>query len=221
MLHSICQQIKKTQLWQQDSKRAVFIPVPKNGNARVFTLPYNCTHCPWLARECSESFKLGFISTWTENFQTYKLDSEKERDQRSNCQHPLDNRESRGIPEKIYFCFIHYPKAFDCVDHNELWKILKKMGLPDCLTCLLRTLYARQEATVRIRHGTMECFKIEKQVCQGCILLPSLFNFYADYIIGNAGLDESQAGIMIARRNYEQLQICRWHHSKGIKLRGP
>ena len=95
------------------------------------------------------------------------------------------------------------------MDHNELWKILKKMGLPDCLTCLLRTLYARQEATVRIRHGTMECFKIEKQVCQGCILLPSLFNFYADYIIGNAGLDESQAGIMIARRNYEQLQICR------------
>ena len=107
------------------------------------------------------------------------------------------------------------------MDHNELWKILKKMGLPDYLTCLLRNLYTGQEATVRTGRGTTECFKIGKGVCQACVLSPSLFNFYADYIIQNAGLDESQAGIMIARRNYEQLQICRRHHSKGRKLRGP
>ena len=95
------------------------------------------------------------------------------------------------------------------------------MEIPDQLTCLLRNLYTGQEATDRIRHGTIDWFQIRKGVCQDGILSPCLFNLYAEYIMQNTGLDESQAGIMIARRNYEQLQICRRHHSKGRKLRGP
>ena len=88
----------------------------------------------------------------------------------------------------IYFCFIDYAKAFDCVDHNKLWKILKEMGIPDHLTCLLRNLYAGQEATVRTGHRTTDWFQIGKGVCPGYILSPSLFNFYAQYIMRNTGL---------------------------------
>ena len=101
--------------------------------------------------------------------------------------------------KNIYFCFIDYTKAFDCVDHNKLWKILKEMGISDHLTCLLRNLYAGQEATVRIGHGTTDWFQLGKGVCQGCILSPCLFNLYAEYIMRNAGLDEAQAGIKISR----------------------
>ena len=107
----------------------------------------------------------------------------------------------REYQKNIYFCFIYYGKAFDCVDHDKLWKILKEMGIPDHLTCLLRNLYAGQEATVRTGHGTTDWFQIGKGVGQGCILSPCLFNLYAEYIIGNSGLDESQVGNKIARRN--------------------
>ena len=100
--------------------------------------------------------------------------------------------------KNIYFCFIDYAKAFDCVDHNKLWKILKEMGIPDHLTCLLSNLYAGQEATVRTGHGTTEWFQIGKRVRQACILSPCLFNFYAEYIMRNTGLEEAQAGIKIA-----------------------
>ena len=106
----------------------------------------------------------------------------------------------------VYFCFIDYAKAFDCVDHNKLWKILKEMGIPDHLTCLLRNLYADQEATVRTGHGTADWFQVGKGVCQGCILSPCLFNFYAEYIMRNAGLEETQAGIKIAGRNINNLR---------------
>ena len=94
--------------------------------------------------------------------------------------------------KNISFCFIDYVKAFDCVDHNKLWKILQEMGIPDHLTCLLRNLYAGQEATVRTGHGTIDWFQIRKGVCEGCILSLRLFNLYAEYIIRNAGLDEAQ-----------------------------
>ena len=100
----------------------------------------------------------------------------------------------------IYFCFIDYTEAFDCVDHNKLWKILKEMGIPDHLTCLLRNPYAGQEATVRTGHGTADWFQIGKGVHQGHILSPCLFNLYAEYIMRNAGLEETQAGIKIAGR---------------------
>ena len=106
---------------------------------------------------------------------------------------------AREFQRNIYFCFIDYAKAFDCVDHNKLWKILKEIGTPDHLTCLLRNLYAGQEATVRTGHGIADWFQIGKGVRQGCILSPCLFNLYAEYIMRNAELDEVQAGIKIAR----------------------
>ena len=115
---------------------------------------------------------------------------------------------AREFQKNIYFCFIDYPKAFDCVDHNKLWKSLKEMGIPDHLTCLLRNLYAGQEATVRTRHGTTDWFQIGKRVRQGCILSPCLFNFYAEYIMRNAGLEEAQAGIKIARRTINYLRYA-------------
>ena len=110
--------------------------------------------------------------------------------------------------QNIYFCFIDYAKAFDSVDHNKLWKMLKEMGIPDHLTCLPRNLYAGQEAIVRIRHGTTDWFQIGKGVCQGCILSPCLFNLYAEYIKQNARLDEAQAGIKIAGRNINNLRYA-------------
>ena len=103
------------------------------------------------------------------------------------------------------FCFTDYAKAFDCVDHNKLWKVLQEMGLPDYLTCLLRNLYAGQEATVRSGHGTRDWFQIGKGVCQGCILSPCLFNLHAECIMRNAGLEEAQAGIKNAGRNINNL----------------
>ena len=118
--------------------------------------------------------------------------------------------------KNIYFCFIDYTKAFDCVDHNKLWKILKEMGIPDHLTCLLRNLYAGQEATVKTGHGTTDWFRIGKGVRQGYLLSPCLFNLYAEYITQNAGLDESQAGITTAGRNINHL---RCYHSNGRKQR--
>ena len=115
---------------------------------------------------------------------------------------------TREFQKTIYFCFIDYAKAFDCVDHNKLWKILKEMGIPDYLTYLLKNLYAAQEATVRTGHGTTDWFQIGKGVRQGCILSPWLFNFYAEYIMRNAGLKEAQAGIKIARRNISNLRYA-------------
>ena len=112
---------------------------------------------------------------------------------------------AREFQKNIYFCFIDYAKAFDYVDHNKLLKILQEMGIPDHLTCLLRNLYASQEAMVRTGHGTTDWFQIGKRVHQGFILAPCLFNIYAEYITRNAGLDEAQAGIKISRRNTNNL----------------
>ena len=110
--------------------------------------------------------------------------------------------------KNIYFCFIDYAKAFDCVDHNKLWKILKEMGIPDNLTCLLRNLYAGQEATVRTGHGATNWFPIGKGMCQGGILSPCLSNLYAEYIMRNAGLEEAQAEIKIAGRDINNLSYA-------------
>ena len=115
---------------------------------------------------------------------------------------------AREFQKNIYFCFTAYAKAFDCVDHNKPWKILKEMGIPDPLTCLLRNLYAGQEAIVRTGLGTTDWFKIEKGVHQGYILSLCLLNLYAEYIMRNARLDEAQAGIKIARRNINNLQYA-------------
>ena len=112
------------------------------------------------------------------------------RDQIANIYWIMEK--AREFQKNIYFCFIDYAKAFDCVDHNKLWKMLKEMGIPDHLTCLLRNLYAGQEAIVRTEQRTTDCFQIGKRVCQGWILSPCLFNLYAEYIMRNAGLEEVQ-----------------------------
>ena len=139
-----------------------------------------------------------------------KLDLKRQRNQRSNCKHLLDHRKSKRVPEKknICFCFIGYAKAFDCVDHNKLWKILKEMGISGPLTCLLRNLYAGQKATIRTGHNTTDWFQIRKGVCQVCILSPYLFNCYAENIMQNVRLDEAKAGIKISGRNINNLRYA-------------
>ena len=117
-------------------------------------------------------------------------------------------KKAREFQKNIYFCFTDYAKAFDCVDHNKLWEILKEMGIPDHLICLLRNLYAGQEGTIKTGHGTTDWFQIGKGACQGCILSPCLFNFYAEYIMRNAGLEEAQAGIKIAKSNINNLRYA-------------
>ena len=128
------------------------------------------------------------------------------RDQIGNIHWIIEK--AREFKKNIYFCFIDYVKDFDCMDHNKLWKVLEKMGIPDQLTYLLRNLYAGQEATVRTEHGKTDLFQIGKEVCQGCILSPCLFNLYADYIMRNPGWIEAQAGIKIARRNINNLRYA-------------
>ena len=118
------------------------------------------------------------------------------------------SKKASKFQKNIYFCFVDYVKALDCVDHNKLWKILQDMGIPDHLTCLLRNLYTGQQATVRIRHGTTDWFQIGEGVCQDCVLSPCLFSLYVEYIMQNAGLDEAQAGIKIARRNINNLRYA-------------
>ena len=115
-------------------------------------------------------------------------------------------KKARELQKTMYFCFIEYSEAFDCVDHNKLWTILKEMGIPDHLTCLLRNLYAGQEATVRTRHGTTDWFQIWKGVHQGCMLSPCLFTLYAEYIMRNPGLNEAQAEIKFSWRNINNIR---------------
>ena len=141
------------------------------------------------------------------NFHMFKLVVEKAtRDQITNICWIIEK--AREFQKNIYVCFTDYAKAFDCVDHDKLWRILKEMGIPDHLTFLLRNLYAGQQATVRTRHGTTDWFQIGKGIRQGCILSYSLFNLYAEYIMRNAGLYEAQAGIKIARRNINNLRYA-------------
>ena len=138
-----------------------------------------------------------------------KLDLEKAEEPEIKLPTSTGSLKKQEISRKnIYFCFIDYAKAFDCVDHNRLWKILKEMGIPDHLTCLLRYLYAGQEAKVRTGHGTTDWSQIREGVHQGCTLSHCLFNLYAEYIMRNAGLDETQAGIKIGRRNINNLRYA-------------
>ena len=131
----------------------------------------------------------------------FKPDLEKAEESEMKLPTAVGSEKARQFQKNIYFCFIDYAKAFDCVDQNKLWKIVKEMEIPDHLTCLLRNLYAGQEAAVRMGHGTMDWFQIGKGVHQGCVLSLCLFNLYAEYIMRNARLEEAQAGIKIAGRN--------------------
>ena len=165
---------------------------------RMLKLPHNCTHSH------ASKVMLKILQARLQQCVNHELPDVQAgfrkgrgtRDQIANIHWIM--QKAREFQKSIYFCFIDYTKVFDCVDHNKLWKILKEMGIPDHLTCLLRNLYAGQEATVRTGHGTTDWFQIGKGVCQGYILSPCLFNLYAEYIMRNAGLDEAQAGIKIA-----------------------
>ena len=173
----------------------------------MFKLPHNCIHLT--CQQSSAQNSPSQASTiWTKNFQMFKLDLEEAESQRLSCQHLLGHQKAREFQKNIYFCFIGYAKSFDCVDHNKLWKILKVIRIPDHLTCLLRNLYADQEATVRTGHGTTDWFHIGKGVCLGCILSPCLFNLYAEYIMWNARLDEAQVEIKVAGRNINNLRYA-------------
>ena len=142
------------------------------------------------------------LQLWTVNFQMYKLVLEKAEELEIKLPTSIGLLKKQ---ESSSFCFVDYAKAFECLDHHKLWKILKETGIPDHLTCLLRNLYAGQEATVWTGHGTTDWFQIGKGVRQGCILSPCLFNLHAEYIMRNTGLEEAQAGIKIAGRNINNL----------------
>ena len=138
-----------------------------------------------------------------------KVDLEKAEEPETKLPTSIGSlKKAREFQKNIYFCFIDYAKAFDCADHNKLWEILKEMGIPEHLSCLLRNLYAGQEATVRTGHGKTDWFQIGKGVCQGYILSPCLFNLYSEHIMQNTGLDEAQAGIKIAKRNINNLRYA-------------
>ena len=196
-LHSICQQIWKTQQWPQDRKRTVVISIPKKGNAKGCS---DCHTISLISHTSKEMFKTlqarlqQYVNREPSDVQAGFRRGRRTRDQITNISWIIEK--AREFQKNIYFCFIDNAKAFDNVDHNKLWKIL------------LRNLYAGQEATVRTGHGTTNWFQIRKKVCQGCILSPHLFNLYAEYIMRNAGLDEAQAGIKIAKGNINNLRYA-------------
>ena len=156
--------------------------MPKNAQT---TAQLHSSHT--LVKWCSKFSKPGFNSMWTVNFQMFKLVLEKAEEPEKLPTSIGSLKKLREFQKNVYFCFIDYAKAFDCVDHHKLWKILKEMGIPDHLTSLLRNLYAGQEATVRTGHRTTGWFQIGKGVHQGCILPPCLFNLYAEYVKCQAG----------------------------------
>ena len=174
----------------------------------MFKLPHNCTHLICLESKAQNS------SSQAQQYLNQELPEVKAgfrkgrgtREQIANVCWIIEN--AREFHKNIYFCFIDNAKTFDCVDHNKPWKILKEMGISEHLTCFLRNLYAGQEATIRAGHGTTNWFKIGKGVYQGCILSPSLFNLYAQYIMQHPDLDEVQAVIKIARRNINNLRYA-------------
>ena len=190
--HSMCQQIWKTQQWPQDWKRSVFIPIPKKGNAKECSNYHTIaliSHARKVMLKILQARLQQYMNRQLPDIQTGFRKARGTWDQNTNIHGIV--KKARKFQKNIYFCFIDYAKAFDCVDHNNLWKILKEMGIPDHLTCLLRNLYAGQEATVRTGHGTTDWFLIGKGVRQGWILSPCLFNLNAGYIMRNTGLEEA------------------------------
>ena len=209
VLHSMCQQIWKTQQWPQDWKRSVFIPIPKKGNGK------ECSNYHTIALISHASkVMLKILQAKPQQNMNHELPDVQDgfrkgrgtRDQIANIRWII--KKAREFQKNIYFSFICYTKVFDCVGHNKQWKILKEMLIPHHLTSFLRNLSAGQEEKVRTGHGTTDWFHIGKGVCQGCILLPCLFNLYAEYIMRNPGLEEAQTGIKIARRNINNLRYA-------------
>uniref|UniRef100_A0A4W2GR41 RNA-directed DNA polymerase n=1 Tax=Bos indicus x Bos taurus TaxID=30522 RepID=A0A4W2GR41_BOBOX len=207
VLHSICQQIWKTQQWPQDWKRSVFIPIPKKGNAKECSNYHTIaliSHASKVMLKILQARLQQYMNHELPDIQAGFRKGRGTRDQIANIRWIIEK--AKEFQKNIYFCFTDYAKVFVWVTIN--WKILKEMGIPDYLTCLLRNLYAGQEATVRTGHGTTDWFQIGKGVRHGCILSPCLFNLYAEYIMRNAGLEEAQAGIKIAGRNINNLRYA-------------
>ena len=172
-------------------ERSVFIPIPKKGNAIECSNYHTIaliSHSSKIMLKILQARLQQYVNCELPDVQAGFRKGRGTRDQIVNI-HWITKKASE-FQKNIYFCFTDYAKAFDCVDHKKLWKILKEMGIPDYLTCLLRNQYPGQEATVRTRHRIMDWFQVGKGVRQGCILSPFLFNLYAEHIIQNAGLDE-------------------------------
>ena len=207
--HSTCQQIWKTQQWPQDWKRSVFIPIPKKGNAKECSNDCMIALISHTSKVLLKIFQARLQQYVNRELPDLQAGFRKGRGTRVQIVyiHWIIEK-AREFQENTYFSFTDYAKAFDCVDHNKLWKIRKEMGIPDHLTCPLRNLYAGQEATVRTKHGTMDWFQIGKGVNQGSISFPCLFNLYAEYIMLNPGLDEAVAGIKIAWGNINTLRYA-------------
>ena len=188
-------------------KKTVFIPVPKKGKAKECSNYHTIaliSHASKVMLKILQARLQQYVNCELPDVQAGFRKGRGTRDQIANIWWIIEK--AREFQKNIYFCFIDYAKALDCVDHKKLWKIMKEMGIPDHLTCLLRNLYSGQEATVRIGHGPTYWFQVGKGVCQGCILSPCLFNLYAEYMMRNAGLEEVQAGIKIAGRNISNLR---------------
>ncbi|XP_062826487.1 uncharacterized protein LOC134296190 [Anolis carolinensis] len=210
VMHAICQQIWKTQEWPSDWKKSVYIPIPKRGNAKEcsnFRTVALISHASKVMLKILQGRLQQYMERELPDVQAGFRKGRGTRDQIANIRWIIE--EAREFQKNIYFCFIDYPKAFDCVDHNKLWHVLGGMGIPSHLFCLLISLYKDQVATVRTDHGTTDWFKIGKGVQQGCcILSPYLFNLYAEYIMRHAGLDESKAGVKISGRNINNLRYA-------------
>ena len=183
---------------------SVFIPIPKKGNAKECSNYYTIaliSHASKVMLKILQARLQQYMNCELPDVQAGFRKGRGTRDQIANI-HWI-NEKAQEFQKNIYFCFIDYARAFDCVDHKKLWKILQEMGIPDHLTCLLRNLYSGQEATVRTGHGTTDWFQIGKGVCQGCIFSPWLFYLYTEHIMRNAGLEEVQAGIKDCREKYQ------------------
>ena len=192
VLSSICLQIWKTQQWPQDRRSSVFIPFPKKGNAKEcsnFSTIALISHASKVMFKILQTRLQLYVNCELSDVQAGFRKGRGTRNQIANSCWII--KKAKEFQKNIYCCFIDYAKAFDCGDHHKLWKILKEMGIPDHLTCLLRNPYASQEATVRTGHGTTDWYQIRKRVCQGCISSPCLFNLYAEYIMRNAGREET------------------------------
>ena len=204
VLHSICQQIWKTHQWPQDWKSSVFIPIPKKDNAKECSNYRTIALISHVSKVMLKILQARLQQYVSHDVQAGFRKGRGTRNQIANICWII--KKAREFQKNIYFYLMDYAKAFDCVDHHKLWKVLKEMEIPDHLTCLLRNLYAGQESTVRTRHGTTDWFQIGKGVRQGCIMSPCLFNLHAEHIMRNAEQDEAQAGIKISGKNINNLR---------------
>ena len=188
---------------------SVFIPIPKKGIAKECSSYCTITlisHASKVLSKILQARLEQYMNRELPDVQAGFRKGKGSRDQIANIRWIIEK--AREFQKNIYLCFMYYAKAFDCVDHNTLLKILQEMGIPYHLTCLLRNLYTGQEATVRTGHGKTDWFQIGKGVCQGYILSPCFFNLYAEYIMWNARLDEAQVGIKIYGRNINNLRYA-------------